>query len=123
MRCLTYKLNSTYTGCPTNRTQSGILGRSGYSGEAGACLSLKALRLSHTTNRQSIIIRAEGEAQSAELIGEAVRQNKGFLQLRRLEAARDIANLLATSGNNIMLDSQSLLLNGEPVYLQLVCIY
>ncbi|GBE85059.1 proteolysis and peptidolysis-like protein [Sparassis latifolia] len=61
--------------------------------------------------KQSIIVRAQGEAQSAELIGDAVRSNKGFLQLRRLEAARDIANLLAASGNRVMLDSHSLLLN------------
>jgi len=57
-------------------------------------------------------VRAQGEARAAELIGEALRSNKGFLQLRRLEAARDIANLLSTSGNRLMLDSQSLLLNG-----------
>ncbi|KZP31495.1 hypothetical protein FIBSPDRAFT_849452 [Athelia psychrophila] len=61
--------------------------------------------------KQSIIVKAKGEAESAELIGEAMRQNKGFLELRRLEAARDIANLLATSGNRVMLDSQALLLN------------
>ncbi|KAI1793250.1 proteolysis and peptidolysis-like protein [Ganoderma leucocontextum] len=61
--------------------------------------------------KQSIIVRAQGEARSAELIGEAVRQNKGFLQLRRLEAARDIATLLAASDNRVMLDSQALLLN------------
>ncbi|EGN98248.1 hypothetical protein SERLA73DRAFT_138591 [Serpula lacrymans var. lacrymans S7.3] len=61
--------------------------------------------------KQSIIVRAQGEARSAELIGEAMRQNKGFLELRRLEAARDIANVLATSGNRVMLDAQSLLLN------------
>ncbi|KAJ3538338.1 hypothetical protein NM688_g6534 [Phlebia brevispora] len=61
--------------------------------------------------KQSIIVRAQGEARSAELIGEAIRANKGFLQLRRLEAARDIATLLASSGNRVMLDSQSLLLN------------
>ncbi|KAG6890840.1 hypothetical protein C0995_003273 [Termitomyces sp. Mi166 len=61
--------------------------------------------------KQSIIVRAQGEAKSAELIGDAMRKNKGFLELRRLEAARDIANLLATSGNKVMLDSQSLLLN------------
>jgi len=61
--------------------------------------------------KQSIIVRAQGEARAAELIGEALRSNKGFLQLRRLEAARDIANLLSTSGNRLMLDSQSLLLN------------
>lgn len=61
--------------------------------------------------KQSIIVRAQGEARSAELIGEAMRANKGFLELRRLEAARDIATLLASSGNRVMLDSQSLLLN------------
>lgn len=65
-----------------------------------------------TDSQQSIIVRAQGEARSAELIGEAMRANKGFLELRRLEAARDIANTLATSGNRVMLDAQSLLLNG-----------
>ncbi|KAE8209389.1 hypothetical protein CF319_g4450 [Tilletia indica] len=61
--------------------------------------------------KQSIIVRAQGEARSAELIGEAVKKNKGFLKLRKLEAARDIAHVLANSGNRIMLDAQSLLLN------------
>ncbi|KAE9400464.1 hypothetical protein BT96DRAFT_1018852 [Gymnopus androsaceus JB14] len=61
--------------------------------------------------KESIIVRADGEAKSAELIGESLRANKGFLELRRLEAARDIANLLSTSGNKVMLDAQSLLLN------------
>jgi len=61
--------------------------------------------------KQSIIVRAQGEAEAAQLIGEAVRGNKGFLQLRKLEAARDIASQLATSGNRVMLDSASLLLN------------
>ncbi|KAF9554708.1 hypothetical protein CPC08DRAFT_696365 [Agrocybe pediades] len=61
--------------------------------------------------KQSIIVRANGEAKSAELVGEALRKNKGFLELRRLEAARDIATLLSGSQNKVMLDSQSLLLN------------
>lgn len=61
--------------------------------------------------KQSIIVRAQGEAKSAELVGEALRNNKGFLELRRLEAAREIATVLATSGNKVMLDSESLLLN------------
>ncbi|KAF8827643.1 hypothetical protein HHX47_DHR4000364 [Lentinula edodes] len=61
--------------------------------------------------KESIIVRADGEAKSAELIGESLRGNKGFLELRRLEAARDIATLLSTSGNKMMLDAQSLLLN------------
>ena len=42
-----------------------------------------------------------------------MRSNKGFLQLRRLEAARDIATLLSESGNKVMLDAQTLLLNGK----------
>ncbi|KAF8908888.1 band 7 family-domain-containing protein [Gymnopilus junonius] len=61
--------------------------------------------------KQSIIVRAQGEAKSAELVGEALRKNKGFLELRRLEAARDIATMLSQSQNKVMLDSQSLLLN------------
>ncbi|GAA99096.1 hypothetical protein E5Q_05785 [Mixia osmundae IAM 14324] len=61
--------------------------------------------------KQSIIVRAQGEAKSAELIGEAIKQSKGFLELRRLEAARDIAALVAASGNKVMLDADSLLLN------------
>jgi prohibitin 2 len=42
-----------------------------------------------------------------------MRKNKGFLELRRLEAARDIAEQLAQSGNKVMLDSATLLLDGE----------
>ena len=65
-------------------------------------------------------MRAQGEARSAELIGEAMRNNKGFLQLRRLEAARDIATLLSVSGNKVMLDAQSLLLNGKLLYWKVI---
>ncbi|KAK0464459.1 band 7 family-domain-containing protein [Desarmillaria tabescens] len=54
--------------------------------------------------KESIIVRASGEAKSAELLGEAMRQNKGFLELL-------IAELLASSGNRVLLDSKSLLLN------------
>lgn len=61
--------------------------------------------------KQETIVRAQGEARSAELIGEAVKRNKGFLRLRKLEAARDIATVLSHSNNRIMLDAQSLLLN------------
>ncbi|NXD32809.1 PHB2 protein, partial [Spelaeornis formosus] len=61
--------------------------------------------------KQSIIVKAQGEARSAELIGEAVKQNKGFLELRKMEAAREIAGMVGQSGNKLMLDSQSLLLN------------
>lgn len=61
--------------------------------------------------KRSVIIRAQGEAKSAKLIGDAVRDNPGFLQLRRLEAARDIAGTLSKSTNRLFLDANSLLLN------------
>ena len=94
--------------------------------------------------KQSIIVKAQGEARSAELIGDAVKQNKGcvvvlgsrarpspspsrseraradlarapaphrFLELRKMEAAREIAGLVSNSGNKLMLDSDALLLN------------
>lgn len=68
---------------------------------------------------QSIIVRAQGEARSAELIGESLRRNKGFLELRRLEAAREIATILSQSQNKVMLDSESLLLNGEHLHVNI----
>ncbi|KAJ1727886.1 Prohibitin-2, subunit of the prohibitin complex (Phb1p-Phb2p) [Coemansia biformis] len=61
--------------------------------------------------KASIIVRAEGEALSAELIGEAIKSQPGFLELRRLDAARDIAHILQKSGNRLVLDASSLLLN------------
>ncbi|GAA5916088.1 prohibitin subunit PHB2 [Sporobolomyces salmoneus] len=59
--------------------------------------------------KQSIIVKAQGEARSAELIGDAVKQNKGFLQLRKMEAAREIAGMVANSNNKLMLDSDALM--------------
>ncbi|PVZ97835.1 hypothetical protein BB558_006195 [Smittium angustum] len=61
--------------------------------------------------KQSTIIKAEGEAKSAELIGEAIKGQPGFIQLRRIETAREIANILQGSSNRIMLDSSELMLN------------
>lgn len=61
--------------------------------------------------KQSIIVRAEGEAKSAELIGEAIKNKPGFLELRKLETARDIAQTIAQSNNKVFLDSDTLLLN------------
>ncbi|CAG8696563.1 5288_t:CDS:2 [Cetraspora pellucida] len=61
--------------------------------------------------KQSIIVRAEGEAKSAELIGEAIKNKPGFLELRRIETAREIASILSRSQNRLLLDSETLLLN------------
>lgn len=61
--------------------------------------------------KQQIVIRAEGEAKSAELIGMAIRDNPAFIQLRRIEAAKDVATTIAASQNKVYLDASSLLLN------------
>merc|ERR1712032_858019 len=61
--------------------------------------------------KQSKIIAAEGEAQSARLIGDSMKKNPVFAELRRIEAARHVAHALANSHNRIFLDSNSLLMN------------
>lgn len=61
--------------------------------------------------KQTIITKARGEAESASLIGHAVKRNPGFMQLRRIDAARDIADIVSKSGNKIYLNADSLLLN------------
>jgi len=61
--------------------------------------------------KKSVVIKAEGEAKSAKLIGAAVRDNPGFIQLRKLEAAREIAGTLSKSSNRMYLDGGSLLLD------------
>jgi prohibitin 2 len=62
-------------------------------------------------DKRSRIISAEAEAKSAELIGESLRKNTAFLEIRRLEAAKEIASDLARSRNKVFLDSDTLLLN------------
>jgi prohibitin 2 len=61
--------------------------------------------------KQGVIVKAQGEARSAELIGEAIKKNYDYVELRRLDTAREIAQILAKSGNRVMLDNNSLLLN------------
>ena len=59
----------------------------------------------------TIITKAKGEAESAALIGNSVKKNPGFMSLRRIDAARDIADIVSTSGNKVYLNADSLLLN------------
>lgn len=61
--------------------------------------------------KQTIITKAKGEAESATLIGQSVKKNPGFMKLRRIDAARDIADIVSSSGNKIYLNADSLLLN------------
>ena len=91
--------------------------------------------------KRTIIIKADGEAKSAELIGkvsdddifssliilifilfQAISTNPAFLQLRRIESSKDIALTIASSTNKVYLNSDSLLLNqlGEPTDMSLI---
>jgi len=61
--------------------------------------------------KKSTIIRATGEARSIKLIGESIEQNPAYIELRKLEAAREIAHTLSRSANRAYLSADSLLLN------------
>uniref|UniRef100_A0A4W6CMK1 Prohibitin n=1 Tax=Lates calcarifer TaxID=8187 RepID=A0A4W6CMK1_LATCA len=57
------------------------------------------------------IIQAEGEAQAAKMLGEAVTKNPGYLKLRKIRAAQNIAKTVAQSQNKVYLSADSLVLN------------
>jgi len=61
--------------------------------------------------RQQKIVQAEGEAESAKLIGHAIVNNPGYLKLRKLKASQNIAKIIANSNNRAFLNSQSLMLD------------
>lgn len=50
--------------------------------------------------RQANVIRAEGEAESAETISKAIaKAGDGLVQIRRIEASKDIAQMLSSNPN------------------------
>ncbi|KAL7263112.1 hypothetical protein ACSBR1_001317 [Camellia fascicularis] len=55
----------------------------------------------------------EGEAKSAQLIGEAISKNQSFLTLGKIEVARDITRTISKSANRLFLNSDELLLNHQ----------
>ncbi|KAL6928748.1 Prohibitin-2, subunit of the prohibitin complex (Phb1p-Phb2p) [Hanseniaspora valbyensis] len=61
--------------------------------------------------KQQLVVRAAGEAKSAELIGEAIKKSKDYVELKRLSTAKEIAEILANSPNKVMLSNDALLLN------------
>jgi len=68
-------------------------------------------------DKRSAIIRAQGEAKSAQLIGQAIANNPAFTTLRKIEAAREIAHTVSNSANKVFLDSSDLLLNLQEMNL------
>ena len=62
--------------------------------------------------KQAAILLAKGEAEAAMLVGNAVKRNPAFIELRGLEASRAIAKSLREHGQGrFYLDSDSLFLN------------
>jgi len=60
--------------------------------------------------KQAMIVKAQGEARSAELIGDAIKKSRSYVELRRIENARSIASILAEAGgkNKLFLDTEGL---------------
>ncbi|KAF2457356.1 band 7 family-domain-containing protein [Lineolata rhizophorae] len=61
--------------------------------------------------KQAMVVRAQGEARSAELIGDAIKKSRSYVDLREFENARNIAALLEKSRNKMYLDAGGLGLN------------
>ncbi|KAM7542288.1 hypothetical protein Aperf_G00000009398 [Anoplocephala perfoliata] len=61
--------------------------------------------------RQQKIVMADGEAQAAKLIGDALQANPGYLKLRKIKAAATIARTISQSSNRAFLNANTLLLN------------
>lgn len=60
-----------------------------------------------------MIVKAQGEARSAELIGDAIKKSRSYVDLKRIENARAIAQIIQEAGgrNKMYLDSEGLGLN------------
>jgi prohibitin 2 len=61
--------------------------------------------------KQATVVRAQGEARSAELIGDAIKKSRSYVSLREFENAKNIAQILEKSRNKVYLDSSGLGLN------------
>merc|ERR1711964_674318 len=61
--------------------------------------------------KKATIIKAQGTEREAHLIGEAMRDNPGFVELRRIDQAREIAATISKSNNRVILSAETLMLN------------
>lgn len=57
------------------------------------------------------IVQARGEAEAAKMLGEAINKNPGYLKLRKIGAAQQIAKTISKSQNAVYLNASSLMLN------------
>jgi len=59
--------------------------------------------------KKAEIIKAEGEAEAAKLLAEAMQDNDGYLEIKRIEAIRNIAEKISQSNNRVIISSETLL--------------
>ncbi|XP_061492726.1 prohibitin-2 [Rhineura floridana] len=57
------------------------------------------------------IVQAEGEATAAQMIGESLGKNPGYIKLRKIRAAQNISKTIAASQNRVYLTADNLVLN------------
>lgn len=69
-------------------------------------------------DKRSAIVRAQGEAKSAQLIGDAIANNPAFITLRKIEASREIASTISNSSNRVVLNSDGLMLNLQELNIE-----
>ena len=62
-------------------------------------------------DKRSTIVKAQGEAKAAKLLGEALATQPAYLDMRRIEAPRDIATTMSRGRNRIFLEADTLLMN------------
>lgn len=61
--------------------------------------------------KQQKIVQAEGEAKAAEMLGDAISKNPGYLKLRKLRASGTIAKTISGAQNRVYLNAGTLMLN------------
>ncbi|TGZ76973.1 hypothetical protein EX30DRAFT_398911 [Ascodesmis nigricans] len=63
--------------------------------------------------KQAMIVKAQGESRSAELIGDAIKKSRSYVELKKIENARNIAQIIQENGgkNKMYLDASGLGLN------------
>jgi len=68
--------------------------------------------------KQEKIVQAQGDAESARLIGKALMENPAYLKLQRIEYGKQISKYIAQGGNKVMLPSNNLLLDIQTPHSQ-----
>lgn len=66
---------------------------------------------SQSSSIDFLFVVLQGEAKSAQLIGQAIANNPAFITLRKIEAAREIAQTISHAANKVYLSADDLLLN------------